>query len=146
MTSARHSGDKLPRMEAVSSERGIVAVTAPLPTRETWTVLEMMVWTRDTLGFSHAQIAGALGVTGATIRRWQSGETTPRGRHRIQFDALQDLRALLAEVFTAPADAMTWLRKSPGIGDGVPPLDMIKTGAITPLVGGLATVESGAFL
>ena len=113
---------------------------------ETWTVLEMTSWARDVLGLSRPQIAGALGVTAATVRRWECGETTPRGRHRVQCDALQHLRALLKAVFTSPLEAMTWLRTSPGIGDGVPPLEMITTGAITPLVGVLASLESGAFL
>ena len=116
-----------------------------VPLRETWTDLEMTAWARDVLGLSRAEIAGALGVTAATVRRWERGATTPRGRHRLQCDALQDLRALVEAVFTSPAQVMTWLRTAPGIGDGVPPLAMITTGAITPLVGVLASVESGAF-
>ena len=105
----------------------------------------MTAWAHDVLGFTRAEIAGALGVTATTIRRWERGATAPRGRHRIQFDALQDLRALLDAVFATPEHAMRWLRQSPNIGDGVPPLTMIATGAITPLVGVLASLESGAF-
>ena len=41
-----------------------------MPRHETWTVLEMTSWARDVLGFSHAEIAGALGVTAATVRPW----------------------------------------------------------------------------
>jgi len=40
---------------------------------------------------------------------------------------------------------MTWLRTAPGIGDGVPPLEIITSGAITPLVGVLASLEAGTF-
>ena len=115
-----------------------------LPTHS-WTTHAILAWARGTLCLPETEIAGALGVTAPTIRRWERGASAPRGQYRTQIVALQDLRALLEAVFASPAHAMTWLRNAPGISDGVPPLDMIKVGAITPLVGVLASLESGAF-
>lgn len=99
-----------------------------------------------TLGFSVSEVGNSVGATAKTVGRWQRGETTPRSRHLTQFVAFQSFRALLDAVFATPEHAMTWLRKSPGFRDGIPPLDMLRTGAITPLVGVLASIENGAFL
>lgn len=113
--------------------------------RGAWNVSMMISWARDVLGFEATDIATSLGTTVMAVRRWSSGRSSPRGRHRAQLDLLQDFRALLAAAFVTPERAMTWLQTPPGLGYNDSPLMMVRLGAIRPLVAILESLESGAF-
>ncbi|MFD6427059.1 helix-turn-helix domain-containing protein [Streptomyces sp. NPDC060198] len=43
---------------------------------------------REAKSLSEAQVASAVGVTPATVRSWESGRTTPRGRKRVAYARL----------------------------------------------------------
>ncbi len=134
----------LPRMDAGP----VVPWVPPLAVtydHEPWMIPMMMGWARETLGFTVADVASALGTTARTLERWSRGASVPRGRHRAQLDALQALRALLASAFITPAHALIWLRTPPGLAYETSPRMMVEMGAIRPLVAILASLESGAF-
>ena len=42
---------------------------------------------RDQLGLSQEELAHALGVSFASINRWENGKTSPSKLARVQFDA-----------------------------------------------------------
>jgi transcriptional regulator with XRE-family HTH domain len=113
---------------------------------EPWTAADMIAWARAVLGLTVAEIAAAFGVTAATVRRWERGGSVPYSRQRTQFDALIDLRALVNAVFATPTQAQAWLQAPFGSERGNSPQQMFRSGAITPLVDVLATIEFGAFL
>ena len=80
-------------------EKGI---TAPYPLgmadfeqmiaeQQLWTSGMRRAW-RHAAGLTLDQVAERLGVTKMTVWRWESGERTPRGQHRVEYSRL--LRAL----------------------------------------------------
>ncbi len=118
---------------------------------DTGTPPALIVSARVTLGLADQKIGTALGVGAPTVRRWERGDTHPRGRHlrQRQIDAPHDFRALLAAVVATPEAAQTWVHDA-----AVPPRDItpratiIARGdsSIARVVGVLASMESGAFL
>ncbi|MEU1128071.1 helix-turn-helix transcriptional regulator, partial [Streptomyces sp. NPDC005899] len=43
---------------------------------------------REARALSQDQVAAALGVTTATVRAWEKGRTSPRGRRRVAYARL----------------------------------------------------------
>ena len=56
-----------------------------------WTPAMRKAW-RETAGLTLEQVADELGVTKMTVWRWETGERTPRGEHRMEYSRL--LRAM----------------------------------------------------
>lgn len=63
---------------------------------------------REAKSLSEDQVAAAVGVTRATVRSWETGRTSPRGRKR----------ALYAKVLAAETKPEAEPEASPGAGPG----------------------------
>ncbi|MFB7484271.1 helix-turn-helix domain-containing protein [Streptomyces anulatus] len=74
---------------------------------------------REAKSLSEEQVAAAVGVTRATVRSWETGRTSPRGRKRALYAKLiaPDPEALAT---TAPAAAMTGPTPVPTAPETVP--------------------------
>ncbi|WP_328310784.1 helix-turn-helix transcriptional regulator [Streptomyces sp. NBC_00442] len=94
---------------------------------------------REAKALSEAQVATALGVTRATVRSWETGRTTPRGRRRASYARL--LAAYEAE--TSPQSAAQPAADSAG-APGVPPAAPAEPSPVAPSAqsaGGAGTPE-----
>ena len=71
---------------------------------------------REAASLTQAQLADRMGVTRATVRTWESGRTTPRGRRREEYAEL--LKALAEEESAAakpaPVPVVVAVRTGPG--------------------------------
>ncbi|MFG3317435.1 helix-turn-helix domain-containing protein [Streptomyces sp. NPDC048171] len=71
---------------------------------------------REAASLTQAQLADRMGVTRATVRTWESGRTTPRGRKREAYAAL--LKTLVEEESAAakpaPVPVVVAVRTGPG--------------------------------
>ncbi|MFW5904944.1 MAG: antitoxin Xre/MbcA/ParS toxin-binding domain-containing protein [bacterium] len=103
-------------------------------------------WAHDNLSLSYREIGAVLDVDERTVRRWQKAETTPRGEHRDRLESLRELRHLLGEVFSTPAEAQEWLHSSVPAFRGRSPISLIRAGRTEEVIQVLATIESGAYI
>ena len=134
----------LPRWDIAHSDALVARIRADHVYRP-GTMSALMTWAWMILGLSPSEIAVALGATVPTLRRWQRDETSPRGQQLEQCNALYSLRALLETVFPASCRAMRWLTTTPALAGSTSPLDMIRAGAIAPLVSVLSTIDPDPF-
>jgi hypothetical protein len=134
----------LPRWDIAQSDASVARIRADHLYRP-GTMSALLAWAQTTLGLSPCEIARALGATVPTLRRWQRGETSPRGKQLEQCDAFYALRAILDTVFATSDRALRWLTATPALADSTSPLDMIRAGAIAPLVWVLSTIDTDPF-
>lgn len=134
----------LPRSDVAASDAYAARIQAE-HVHAPGTMAALSAWAQTTLGLSPSESARALGVTVATLRRWQRDETSPHGRQLRQCNALYALRALIDTVLPASGRAMRWLTTTPGLAGSTSPLDMIRAGAIAPLVWVLSTIDPDPF-
>jgi uncharacterized protein (DUF2384 family) len=114
--------------------------------REKAAASETVTWAHDDLRLAYGEIGLAVEADERTVRRWQSREVAPRGRHRARLEDLRELRHLLRAVFATPADADEWLHSSVPAFRGRTPISLIRRGQVEKVIDALATMESGAYL
>ncbi len=88
---------------------------------------------REAKSLSEDQVAAAVGVTRATVRSWETGRTSPRGRKR----------ALYAKVLAAETKPGAKPEASPGAGPG-PGVESVTEPTATELTVELAAVKPAA--
>lgn len=104
-----------------------------------------VAWARRTLKLTYREIGVVLHADERSVRRWEGGTVRPRGHHRARVEQLRDCRELLHAVFESTAAAVAWLHTSMRGLQGQTPIAVIRQGGVGPLVGILATLESGAY-
>lgn len=134
----------LPRWDFAHSDAYVARIRAEHVYRP-GTMAALLTWAQTTLCLSPSEIARALGATAPTVRRWQRDETSPRGQQLEQCNAFYALRAFIDTVFASSGRAMRWLSTTPALAGSTSPLDMIRAGAIAPLVWVLSTIDPDPF-
>ena len=94
-------------------------------------------------GLSETEMAGALGTTSRTVRRWLAGATpAPGSRARIE-DAFRILELLKTSV--EPGSIPKWARRRVDMLNGARPADLLAQGKLEPLIGLAEGLACGSF-
>lgn len=98
------------------------------------------------LGLEWTEIAQIIGVDESTLHRWKSHTSKPHPMARSRIAQFQELMDLLAQTFSGPDLARTWLRekKPESLGGKLTPLDVMRTGRLDRIVTLLHFVARGA--
>lgn len=109
---------------------------------------EAITWLRETLGWSYEEIGELVAdpepLSGATIRRWETGESEPRVSNRHAVFKLCDLHYYLTAAFKDPEDCRSWIERYHK-GLEAKPNKLLEDGEFDVVIGELAALESGAF-
>ena len=109
----------------MAGQRGIVYLTLEVMKVENLSVT--LKRRRKEMGFTLAQIADEMGVTEATVQRWESGNIKS-----IRYDKIKKLAEVLK---VHPASFMGWGENKNGIPENLTPLDPMEK---IPLIGEIA--------
>jgi transcriptional regulator with XRE-family HTH domain len=100
---------------------------------------------RSRLGLTQEQYARLLGVTWATVSRWERGQATPDAKGLAKLGRLQDLVELIGEAIR-PEDVAKFLMTPHPELRGHPPVDLIENEFGFEAVKGLVlAAQSGAY-
>ncbi|MFC1540337.1 antitoxin Xre/MbcA/ParS toxin-binding domain-containing protein [Gemmatimonadota bacterium] len=103
-------------------------------------------WAQEKLDLSIVDIAEVLGISRRTIQRWNRKEHVPSRSHLERLEKLNELRFLLESVFRDNDAALKWLWSPCPAFKGKTPISLLLRSEIKPVLGALASIESGAFL
>jgi putative toxin-antitoxin system antitoxin component (TIGR02293 family) len=98
------------------------------------------------LDISHADLARVLGISDRTVLRWLTDEMYPQHESRRKLDQLVALVQRLADSFTTPQGAATWLHAPSGYFGGLRPIDALLLGRIDTVDAALEALDAGVFV
>lgn len=115
---------------------------APEPRR----ISDVITSAHEAFGIEYTTMGKLAKVDRRTVLRWKERSNAPSTAARKNLQPLLQLTRLLQEVFRSEADAREWLHSSvPALRDQMP-VDLLREGKVRPVIGVLATYQSGAFL
>jgi transcriptional regulator with XRE-family HTH domain len=101
---------------------------------------------RNQLGLTNKDLADALNVSPATIRRWSTDAAFPQHEARENLETLLALQQHLLETFNSPEAARTWLHAESNYLGGLSPLDALRVRKFHRVEAALEALDSGAFV
>jgi transcriptional regulator with XRE-family HTH domain len=98
------------------------------------------------LGLSNKDLADALDVSQATVRRWSADTAYPQHDARESLEKLLALQQHLLETFSTPEAARSWLHGESRYLGGLSPLDALRVRKFHRVEAALEALDSGAFV
>lgn len=93
---------------------------------------------------SDAQVAEALGVNRSQVRRWREGETVPGPENADRIVGLDSVVELLSG-YLQPTSIPKWLNGfNAHLGDRRP-VDLLRQGNLSEVIGAIEALKSGAY-